>query len=85
MKPIGIIHFDLWYVTKLRPYMAGGNVSVIELYPNNNFDQALKDLDGFERIWVLYQFHLNSNWVPAGQSATPYEEEREYSHPRRTL
>ena len=66
IKPIGIIHSDLRhrYETPRQGVLAGGNVSVIELNPNNNFEQALKDLYGFERIWVLYQFHLNSNWKP---------------------
>lgn len=66
IKPIGIIHSDLRYryETPRQGILAGENISVIELNPNNNFDQALKDLDGFERIWVLYQFHLNSNWKP---------------------
>ena len=66
IKPIGIIHSDLRYryETPRQGIFAGGNISVIELNPNNNFDQALKDLDGFERIWVLYQFHLNNNWKP---------------------
>jgi tRNA-Thr(GGU) m(6)t(6)A37 methyltransferase TsaA len=36
----------------------------IELLPHQQFEQALKDLEGFERIWVIYQFHLNSHWHP---------------------
>jgi len=66
IKPIGIVHSDLThrYETPRQGILAGGNVSVIELNPNNNFEQALKDLDGFDRIWVLYQFHLNNNWKP---------------------
>lgn len=66
IKPIGIIHSDLRhrYETPRQGILAGLKISVIELYPNNNFEQALKDLDGFERIWALYQFHLNSNWKP---------------------
>jgi tRNA-Thr(GGU) m(6)t(6)A37 methyltransferase TsaA len=31
---------------------------------NRNFEQALKDLEGFERIWVIYLFHLNDSWKP---------------------
>ena len=28
-----------------------------------NFEQALDDLDGIERIWIIYLFHLNQkNW-----------------------
>ncbi len=44
--------------------MAGKEISVITLNPHNNFDQALKDIAGFERIWVIYFFHLSKNWKP---------------------
>lgn len=66
IRPIGIVHSDLEhrYETPRQGVFAGKNISVIELNPNNNFEQALKDLDGFNRIWVLYQFHMNSNWKP---------------------
>ncbi len=66
IEPIGIIHSKLShrYETPRQGILAGEEVSVIELNPKNNFEQALKYLDGFERIWVLYQFHLNKNWKP---------------------
>jgi tRNA-Thr(GGU) m(6)t(6)A37 methyltransferase TsaA len=66
IKPVGYLHSDLVYryETPRQGVLAGGKISVIELIPNNNYEQAVKDLDGFERIWVLYQFHLNNNWKP---------------------
>ena len=66
IEPIGIIRSNLShrYETPRQGVLAGKEVSVIELNPKNNFEQALKYLDGFERIWVLYQFHLNKNWKP---------------------
>lgn len=66
LRPIGVVHSDrrYRYETPRQGILAGLNLSVIELNLNNNFEQALKDLDGFERIWVLYQFHLNNNWKP---------------------
>ena len=66
LKPIGIVRSDFAYryETPRQGILAGDNLSVIELYPNNNFEQALIELDGFDRIWVLYQFHLNNNWKP---------------------
>ncbi len=66
IKPIGAVHSELRYryETPRQGVLAGDRISVIELYPNNNFEQAVKDLDGFDRIWVLYQFHLNENWKP---------------------
>jgi tRNA (adenine37-N6)-methyltransferase len=39
----------------------------IELFPHQNFEQALSDLDGFERIWVLFIFHRNHHWKPKVQ------------------
>ena len=31
----------------------------IELFPGRDFEHALADLDGWERIWVVFCFHLN--------------------------
>lgn len=45
-----------------------GNLSeasgYIELIKGHNYEQGLKDLDGFDHIWVFFVFHLNSNWRP---------------------
>ncbi len=38
--------------------------SYIELLPKNQFEQALKDLEGFDRIWVMFHFHLKKQWRP---------------------
>ena len=38
--------------------------SYIELLPQHQFEQALEDLDGFDRIWVIFQFHLKNQWRP---------------------
>lgn len=37
---------------------------VIHLNEGQNFEQALDDLEGFSRIWVIYCFHRNSTWKP---------------------
>jgi tRNA-Thr(GGU) m(6)t(6)A37 methyltransferase TsaA len=34
------------------------------LEPGYNFEQALEDLRGFERIWVIFRFHQNRTWKP---------------------
>ncbi len=36
----------------------------IELIKGHNYEQGLKDLIGFEYIWVIFVFHLNHNWRP---------------------
>ena len=32
---------------------------------------ALRDLDGFERIWVIFQFHENAGWRPTTRPPVP--------------
>jgi len=66
ITPIGYVRSEqvYRYETPRQGVLASGNISVIELLPNKNFEQALKNLNGFDRIWVLYNFHLNQNWKP---------------------
>ena len=49
-----------------------GNLSdskgYIELISGHNYEQGLKDLDGFSRIWLIYEFHQNKTWRPLDQS-----------------
>jgi len=40
------------------------NSGVIEFLPCRNFEEALRDLAGFDRIWVIFEFHLNATWRP---------------------
>ena len=66
VKPIGIIYSELKqrYETPRQGVLAKGNTAIIQLNSKENFEQATKDLDGFDRIWIIYQFHLNKNWKP---------------------
>ena len=45
-----------------------GNLSTstgyIELVRGHNYEQGLKDLNGFSRIWLIYEFHQNKTWRP---------------------
>lgn len=57
-----------------EPYQAGrqpdqlGAVGEIELFPGNNFEQALQDLEGCSHIWIIFGFHKNDNWKPLVQT-----------------
>lgn len=66
LNPIGFLQSDLKqrYETPRQGVLAKESSAVIYLNPKNNFEQAVKDLEGFERIWLIYQFHLNKNWKP---------------------
>lgn len=52
------------YETPHQGVLAGDSISVIRLNPGMNFEQALKHLEGFGMIWVIYRFHLNPEWKP---------------------
>lgn len=36
-----------------------------------NFETALRDLEGFERIWVIFLFHENEGWRPTTRPPVP--------------
>lgn len=36
----------------------------IVLEKGQGFEQALEGLEGFDRIWLVFQFHHNSHWYP---------------------
>ncbi len=65
-EPIGFFRGDA-----ARKYEAprqgifGGGRGQVELIPGKNFETALRDLDGFERIWLLFVFDRNEGaWRP---------------------
>jgi tRNA-Thr(GGU) m(6)t(6)A37 methyltransferase TsaA len=67
IEPIGYIAtpYDDRYRAPRQPgASAVGAEGVITLVPGMNFEQALADLEGFERIWVIYWFDRNEGWRP---------------------
>jgi tRNA-Thr(GGU) m(6)t(6)A37 methyltransferase TsaA len=56
-RPIGVVRSPFMRAqgTPIQPAFAAGAEGEIELHPA--YAPALADLDGFERIWVLYVFH----------------------------
>ena len=67
MNPIGIFRSQTRYpydVPRQGSLNKSSEVGVIELNEGFDFEQALEDVDGFERIWLIYKFHNNQNWNP---------------------
>lgn len=63
--PIGYIHCDRSYRSEApRQGVFADNSGTIKLLPGHNYETALRDLDGFDRIWIIFDFHLNKNWKP---------------------
>jgi tRNA-Thr(GGU) m(6)t(6)A37 methyltransferase TsaA len=56
IKPIGIIHspFKKPDGMPIQPVFADGAEGIVEVLPQ--FTDGLKDLQGFERIWLIYWF-----------------------------
>ncbi len=75
LSPIGIIHspFREASNTPIQSALSGGAEGVVEILPQ--FIPALRDLDGFERIWLLVWFHRAK---PAKLVVTPYLDDREH-------
>ena len=64
LKPIGFINCKQKerYEAPRQGVHAKDNKGIIKLLPHQNFEQAVQDLDGFDRIWLIYGFHLNQGW-----------------------
>ena len=56
LKPIGVIHspFKEQRGTPIQPPMASGAIGWVEVFPE--YEEGLTDLEGFERIWLIYWF-----------------------------
>lgn len=56
VEPIGLIHSPHRQAegTPIQPNWASGSEGTVEVLPE--FTPGLRDLDGFERIWLLYWF-----------------------------
>lgn len=66
LTPIGVARTP--FVEKAsaprQPYAARDVAGTIELFTGRGFEHALLDLEGWERIWVVFWFHLNEGWRP---------------------
>jgi tRNA-Thr(GGU) m(6)t(6)A37 methyltransferase TsaA len=66
LEPIGVLRCA--QLTKVeaprQPAAADELTGVIELLPGRNYEHALEDLAGWERIWVIFWFHHNAGWRP---------------------
>lgn len=47
-----------------QPEAATESSNELELLPDCDYEHALQDLAGFERVWLLSWFHRNTTWRP---------------------
>jgi tRNA-Thr(GGU) m(6)t(6)A37 methyltransferase TsaA len=64
LEPIGIIRtpYKKKAGTPVQPSYAGDEIAEIEIF--EPYVPGLKDLEGFERIWLLYLFDRSRTWKP---------------------
>lgn len=66
LQPIGYIRTaqQVKFQAGHQPDEARPGCSVLELLPGQDYELALRDLEGFSRIWLLSWFHRNKGWRP---------------------
>lgn len=66
VRPIGFLRAakQVKFQTRHQPNEEMAEENVVELLPGCGFEQALADLAGFSRIWLLSWFHRNASWRP---------------------
>lgn len=66
LRPIGFIatHKRVKFQALHQPAEAQPERNVLELLPEPGYQQALRDLAGFSRVWLLWWFHRNTSWRP---------------------
>ncbi len=64
-QPIGVFHCAERYpYDAARQGVVGEATGVVRLDEGRGFEEALRDLGGFSRLWLVYVFHQNANWRP---------------------
>jgi tRNA-Thr(GGU) m(6)t(6)A37 methyltransferase TsaA len=66
LKPIGYMRnaFASKVEAPRQPAAAENSPGIIELLPGRNFEHAIEDLAGWERIWIIFWFDRNQGWRP---------------------
>ncbi|MEZ0327282.1 MAG: tRNA (N6-threonylcarbamoyladenosine(37)-N6)-methyltransferase TrmO [Fimbriimonas sp.] len=66
LRPIGYVRGAnrLKFDAPRQPEPGTDEVNLIELLPGRQFELALQDLEGFDRIWLVSWFDRNTGWRP---------------------
>lgn len=66
ITPIGIIRSGkpLKFDARHQPDEKQAETNILEMLPGDKYQKALKDLEGFDRVWLIWWFHRNTDWRP---------------------
>lgn len=72
-EPIGTFYSQASYKYEVprQGVFFRGHPGRIELLPHKGFEEALRDLGSFERLWIVFHFHQNSGWRPTTRPPVP--------------
>ena len=64
LQPIGYIRTgkQVKFQALHQPSEQQPEHNLLELLPDQNYEQALRDLSGFSRVWLVWWFHRNTTW-----------------------
>lgn len=73
LEPIGTFYCNAAYKSEAprQGVFFGARTGRIELLPHMGFEEALRDLSGFERIWIIFAFHRNKGWRTTTRPPVP--------------
>ena len=66
LTPIGYVRTGkrVKFEARHQPAEEAAEQHVLELVPGGGYDDGLRDLEGFSRVWLIWWFHKNSTWRP---------------------
>ena len=65
ISPIGVFHSPQKNPSEAgRQPDAHHSPGYVQLKSGQNFEQALQDLESFDYVWLIFQFHRNQDWKP---------------------
>ena len=66
IRPIGFLRSGkgVRFKTLHQPDAAAAETNVLELNPGPGIREALRDLEGMERLWLIWWFHRAESWRP---------------------
>jgi tRNA-Thr(GGU) m(6)t(6)A37 methyltransferase TsaA len=66
LQPIGYVRTAqrVKFQARHQPVDDAQDEHLLELLPGHDYQSALRDLAGFDRIWLIWQFHRNTTWRP---------------------
>ena len=66
LTPIGYVRTGkrVKFEARHQPEESAAEQHVLELVPGGGYEEGLRDLAGFSRVWLIWWFHKNSTWRP---------------------